>query len=46
MGSEMCIRDRFYHVQEINWTIITKEEMRAAESAGNLVIFQDFDPRL
>ena len=36
----------FYHVQEINWTIITKEEMRAAESAGNLVIFQDFDPRL
>ena len=35
-----------YHVQEINWTIITKEEMRAAESAGNLVIFQDFDPRL
>lgn len=36
----------FYHVQEINWTITTKEEMRAAESAGNLVIFQDFDPRL
>ena len=35
-----------YRVQEINWTIITKEEMREAESAGNLVIFQDFDPRL
>ena len=36
----------FYKVQEINWTITTKEEMREAESAGNLVIFQDFDPRL
>ena len=35
-----------YKVQEINWTITTKEEMREAESAGNLVIFQDFDPRL
>ena len=44
----LCLRwcRWFYHVQEINWTIITKEEMRAAESAGNLVIFQDFDPRL
>lgn len=36
----------FYKVQEFNWTITTKEEMREAESAGNLVIFQDFDPRL
>ena len=44
----LCLRwcRWFYHVQEINWTIITKEEMCAAESAGNLVIFQDFDPRL
>lgn len=36
----------FYKVQEFNWTITTKEEMREAESAGNSVIFQDFDPRL
>lgn len=36
----------FYKVQEINWTITKKEEMQEAESAGNLVIFQDFDPRL
>mgnify|MGYP002675585977 CR=1 FL=1 len=43
-----CLRwcRRLYKVQEINWTITTKEEMREAESAGNLVIFQDFDPRL
>ena len=44
----LCLRlcHKVYHVQEVNWTITTKEEMRAAESAGNLVIFQDFDPRL
>jgi len=36
---------RFFRVQEINWTITTKEEMREAERLGNLVIFEQFDPR-
>lgn len=36
---------RFYKVQEVNWTIKNKEDMRAAEQAGNLVIFEGFDPR-
>ncbi len=36
---------KFYKVQEINWTITTKEEMKKAEEAGNLVIFEQFDPR-
>ena len=35
----------FYHVQEINWTIDTKEDMRRAEEEGHLVIFERFDPR-
>ncbi|MBE6919204.1 MAG: glycerophosphodiester phosphodiesterase [Ruminococcaceae bacterium] len=34
-----------YKVQEINWTIKTKEEMAEAERHGNLVIFEQFDPR-
>lgn len=34
-----------YKVQEVNWTIRAKEEMTAAENAGNLVIFERFDPR-
>ena len=36
---------KFYKVQEIDWTIRTKEEMHAAEQKGNLVIFECFDPR-
>ena len=36
---------KFYKVQEIDWTIRTKEEMQAAEQEGNLVIFECFDPR-
>lgn len=36
---------RLYRVQEVNWTITSKEEMGAAENAGNLVIFECFDPR-
>ena len=36
---------KFYKVQEIDWTIRTKEEMQAAEQKGNLVIFECFDPR-
>lgn len=36
---------RLYRVQEINWTITAREEMRDAENAGNLVIFEQFDPR-
>ena len=34
-----------YKVQEVNWTIKTKEEMEMAERLGNLVIFEQFDPR-
>ena len=36
---------KFYKVQEIDWTIRTKEEMEAAEAQGNLVIFECFDPK-
>lgn len=36
---------RLFRVQEINWTITTREEMRDAEKLGNLVIFERFDPR-
>ena len=36
---------RLFRVQEINWTITTREEMRDAENLGNLVIFERFDPR-
>lgn len=36
---------RIYKVQEVNWTITTKEEMKEAEALGNLVIFERFDPR-
>ncbi len=34
-----------YGVQEVNWTITTKQDMAAAENAGNLVIFERFDPK-
>ena len=50
-----CLEDRnclsvalcrkIYKVQEVNWTIKTKEEMEEAERLGNLVIFEQFDPR-
>ena len=50
-----CLEDRkclsvalcrkIYKVQEVNWTIKTKEEMEKAERLGNLVIFEQFDPR-
>ena len=36
---------KFYKVQEVNWTIRSREEMTVAEKAGNLVIFEKFDPR-
>ena len=36
---------KLFRVQEVNWTITTKEEMEAAERDGNLVIFERFDPR-
>ena len=36
---------KFYKVQEVNWTITNKEEMEEAERDGNLVIFEQFDPR-
>ena len=34
-----------YGVQEASWTIRSKADMDAAEAAGNLVIFENFDPR-
>lgn len=34
-----------YHVQEVNWTITDRSQTEAAEAAGNLVIFERFDPR-
>jgi len=36
---------KIYKVQEVNWTIKSKEEMKEAEQLGNLVIFEQFDPR-
>ncbi len=36
---------KIYKVQEVNWTIKSKEEMEKAERLGNLVIFEQFDPR-
>ena len=35
----------FYHVQEASWTVRDRETMEKAEAAGNLVIFENFDPR-
>lgn len=50
-----CLQDRknlsvwlcrkIYKVQEVNWTVKNKEEMAEAERLGNLVIFEQFDPR-
>ena len=37
---------RVWGAQEVNWTIRAKEEMEAAEQAGNLVIFECFDPEV
>ncbi len=35
----------FYKVQEASWTVRDKAVMEQAEAAGNLVIFENFDPR-
>ena len=35
----------FYKVQEASWTVRDRETMEKAEAAGNLVIFEHFDPR-
>ena len=34
-----------YRVQEASWTVRDRETMEQAEAAGNLVIFENFDPR-
>ena len=34
-----------YRVQEASWTVRDRETMEKAEAAGNLVIFENFDPR-
>lgn len=44
MNLRLC--RKLFGVQEVNWTITTKEEMEAAERDGNLVIFERFDPRV
>lgn len=36
---------RIYRVQEVNWTIRNRADMLDAESVGNLVIFEQFDPK-
>ena len=43
LGVWLC--RKIYKVQEVNWTIKSKEEMKEAEALGNLVIFEQFDPR-
>jgi len=45
--NNLCLQwcRKVFKVQEINWTITTKEEMEASEQAGNLVIYERFDPR-
>ena len=35
----------FYKVQEASWTVRDRKTMEKAEAAGNLVIFEHFDPR-
>ena len=35
----------FYRVQEASWTVRDRETMEKAEAAGNLIIFENFDPR-
>lgn len=36
---------RFYKVQEVSWTLRSKEAMQAVEADGCLSIFETFDPR-
>jgi len=36
---------KIYRVQEVNWTIRSREDMLAAEDLGNMVIFEQFDPK-
>jgi hypothetical protein len=34
-----------YKVQEVSWVVRDRAAMEKAEAAGNLVIFENFDPR-
>lgn len=34
-----------YKVQEVSWVVRDRADMEKAEAAGNLVIFENFDPR-
>lgn len=36
---------RFYKVQEVSWTVRTKQDMMALEKDKCLIIFEQFDPR-
>ena len=36
---------KFYKVQEVSWTVRSKQEMTALERDNCLVIFEKFDPR-
>ena len=39
---ELKLCRKLYHVQEVSWTIRTREDMEAAEKLGNIVIFENF----
>mgnify|MGYP001532717934 CR=1 FL=1 len=44
-GAYLRLCRGFYKVQEASWTVRDRETMEKAEAAGNLVIFEHFDPR-
>lgn len=39
---ELQICRKLYHVQEVNWTIRTPEDLEKMEKLGNIVIFENF----
>ena len=43
----LCLRwcKKFYKVQEVSWTVRSKQDMQALEQDKCLVIFEKFDPR-
>lgn len=44
---DLCLRwcKRFYKVQEVSWTVRSKQDMTALEKDKCLIIFEKFDPR-
>lgn len=45
--NNLCLRwcRKFYKVQEVSWTVRSKQDMQALEKDKCLVIFEKFDPR-